>query len=301
MGETSGGTPGIKIAKRLLLRWRATTRNLSTWACKTGDVGNMKRQWLIPAFCIGLMIFLAAGSPAATGQTARAVAGNAVSSNGSPDTASANPTFLELLRKGGPVMYPLYLCSFLMVAFAIERAISLRRRKVSPQETADPIRAATAPGSATMDVQGLLDRLQLQANPLARIAKAGLSRADRPILEVEKAVEDAAAKEVAGLQRNNRVLSSVASVAPLLGLLGTVTGIIRTFMTVARDEEALGRTARLAGGIYEALVATAVGLFIAITALVLYYFFQERVDRLVAEIDGLMTGLLEKLQVREKK
>ncbi|MEI6810369.1 MAG: MotA/TolQ/ExbB proton channel family protein, partial [bacterium] len=69
----------------------------------------------------------------------------------------------------------------------------------------------------------------------------------------------------------------------------------------SKDEEALGRTARLAGGIYEALVATAVGLFIAITALVLYFFFQERVDRLTAEIDKIVTKLLEKLSARETK
>lgn len=256
------------------------------------------KYWLIPAFCIGFVILFVEGSPAATGMTVRAATGQ-VRNAAAPDASTANPTFLELLQKGGPVMYPLYLCSILLVAFTIERALRLRREKVSPMKTAEPIRAATAAGAGTLDVRALLEKVHGQENPLARIAMACLSRADRPILEVEKAVEDAAAKEVAGLQRNNRILSSIASVAPLLGLLGTVTGIIRTFMTVSKDEEALGRTARLAGGIYEALVATAVGLFIAISALIVYFFFQERVDRLTAEVDAIMTRLLEKLSRKE--
>jgi biopolymer transport protein ExbB len=207
-------------------------------------------------------------------------------------------TLLELLQKGGPVMYPLYLCSIILVAFTIERAVSLRRRRVSPPETIVKLRSAMSDTPGSFNIRDLLEDMMMMNNPLARIAAAGLRRADRPVIEVEKAIEDAAAKEVTRLQRNNRVLSSIASVAPLLGLLGTVTGIIRTFMTVAAHEEALGRTEILAGGIYEALVATAVGLTIAIAALILYYYFQERVDRLVAEIDDIATELVDKLSVK---
>lgn len=258
----------------------------------------MIKKWLIPIFCMGVIILFAAGSPAATTTAVRV---STAPAQAAPAAPSDNPTFLQLLQQGGPMMYPLYLCSILMIAFTIERVISLRRSKVSPRETVDSINAETAHEIETMDIQGLLGRMQVQGNPLARITTACLSRADRPILEIEKAAEDAASKEVAILQRNNRVLSSIASVAPLLGLLGTVTGIIRTFMTVSKDEEALGRTARLAGGIYEALVATAVGLFIAISALVLYFFFQERVDRLTSEVDAVITRLLEKLSLRDAK
>ena len=81
------------------------------------------------------------------------------------------------------------------------------------------------------------------------------------------------------MQRNNRVFSSVASVAPLLGLFGTVTGIIRAFMTVAENAESLGKTEVLAGGIYEALVTTAAGIGIAIPAMILYFYCQDRVER----------------------
>lgn len=261
---------------------------------------SLLKHWLALALCIGFTLILAMGASAVTGVMVRADTGQ-VHNSSEPDDSAANPSFLELLQKGGPIMYPLYLCSILMIAFTIERAINLRRRKVSPRETVEALRAEIDADAGTTDIPGLLQRMQNQGNPLSRIATACLCRADRPILEIEKAAEDAASKEVASLQRNNRVLSSVASVAPLLGLLGTVTGIIRTFMTVSKDEEALGRTSRLAGGIYEALVATAVGLFIAISALVLYFFFQERIDRLTAEVDAIITRLLEKMSERQAK
>lgn len=220
----------------------------------------------------------------------------AVSADASPGKPTL--TLVQLLQKGGPVMYPLYLCSILVLGFAVERLFTLRRRKVSPPPAMGLLRAAMAQAGVALDAGMLTAQLQGAPSPLARIVMAGLRRANRPIIEVEKAMEDTAAKEVTRLQRNNRVLSAVASVAPLLGLLGTATGIIRTFMMVAQSEDALGRTELLAGGIYEALVATAVGLVIAIVALVLYFLFQERVERLVAEIDETTTELAERLAAR---
>lgn len=253
----------------------------------------MTRQEFV-CIAAGLAVLATAAAPAALGQAQPPAAPKPAKVELKTDV-KAQPTFMQLLQKGGPVMYPLYLCSILTVAFAIERSFSLRRRKVSPPSTLQRIDAAIpalegggAPGE-------LLAALDAESSPLARITAAGLRRAHRPFLEIEKALEDAAAKEINKLQRNNRVLSSVASVAPLLGLLGTATGIIRTFMTVAATEEALGRTELLAGGIYEALVATAVGLTIAIVALVLYFFFQERVERLVADIDDVASRLAEAL------
>ena len=116
--------------------------------------------------------------------------------------------------------------------------------------------------------------------------------------DMSKAMEDEAQQIVKRMSQFMPVLDTMITVAPMLGILGTVTGIIRTFMEVSMNEEALGRTEVLAGGIYEALVATAVGLFIAITSLVLYFFFQERVDRLVAQVDETMSAVIERLSIR---
>ncbi len=216
-----------------------------------------------------------------------------------PADARGGHTLLELLERGGVVMYPLYVCSILMVAFGIERAITLRRRKVIPTAIMRRIKAASASGDPEIR-RRLMDEIQSDDSPMGRIFKAGLRRLDRPVLELEKAIEDAGAREAARLQRNNKVLSSVASIAPLLGLLGTVTGLMRSFMTVASSSDALGRTELLAAGIYEALVATAVGLSIAIPSMALYFYFQERVDKLVGDIDDVAVDLMENLFAEAK-
>lgn len=201
---------------------------------------------------------------------------------------------LDLLQKGGPIMYPLYVCSILVVAFWIERVVSLRREKVMPPGILLKIKEASDSSDPAVR-RRLLDEIQADASPIGRIVKAGLRKVDRPVLELEKAIEDAGAKEAARLQRNNKVLSSVATIAPLLGLLGTVTGFMRSFMMVAATSEALGKAELLATGIYEALVTTAVGLVVAIPAMALYFYYQERVDKLVGNIDDAAVELLETL------
>ncbi len=208
-----------------------------------------------------------------------------------PDSAYS---VLDLLRQGGPVMYPLYACSVLIVAFWIERILSLRTKKVLPASMLQNISAVSAsdePGNR----QKLLDEIMANASPMARILQAGIRKTGRPPLEIEKAVEDAGAKEAAWMQRNNKVFAVVATIAPLLGLLGTVTGLMRSFMTVATSSDALGKMEMMAGGIYEALVTTVAGLTIAIPAMSLYFYYQDRVERLVRDIDGAAEELLEKM------
>ncbi len=226
---------------------------------------------------------------------ALAAVGAAQTAGGPPaEVSPAGHNLLQLLQRGGPVMYPLYVCSILVVAFWIERLISLRRNRVIPPGVLDAIHEASV--SRDPEVRRrLLDEIQAGASPMARIIKAGGRKLGRPPLEVEKAIEDAAAREVARLQRNNKVFSVVATIAPLLGLLGTVTGLMRSFMNVAMTAEALGRTELLAAGIYEALVATAVGLSIAIPSMALYFYYQEQVDKLVARIDEGAVEFLETL------
>jgi len=250
----------------------------------------------IVGLALGLALWVVGGG------VAQEVAGGAPSpveatqSTSSLMGGGADLTFFELLLKGGPLMYPLCLCSIIMVAFSIERAASLRRGKILPPITVRRLREATA-ASGNLNVGQLRREFEAQSSPIARIMTAGLRKATRPVPEIEKAIEDAGEKEAARMRRNCRVLSINASVAPLLGLLGTVLGMIRAFMTVAAREEALGQTELLAAGIYQALVTTAAGLTIAIPSLVLYYIYVERVDRLVTEIDDLATELVEKLSM----
>lgn len=206
-------------------------------------------------------------------------------------------SLVDLLQKGGPLMYPLYLCSIIVVAFAIERSVRLRRSAILPPDVVDRIRRISS-SENRLSPRELLDELKHHPSPIARVITSGLRRADRPLIELEKAIEDAGQREADTLRRGCRVLSVVSSVAPLLGLLGTVVGMIKAFMTVAAREEALGRTELLAGGIYQALVTTAAGLCIAIPALVLYFIFVDKVDRLVSEMDTISIDLVETLKAR---
>lgn len=207
---------------------------------------------------------------------------------------AAEKNVLDLMQSGGPVMYPLYACSILMVAFWIERIVSLRTSKVIPPWITRNIQVIAKSDDPAFR-RRLLDEIQASKNPMGRILKAGMRKVGRPALELEKAIEDAGSKEAAKLQRNNRVLSSVATIAPLLGLLGTVTGFMRSFMVVAATSEALGKAELLATGIYEALVTTAAGLLIAIPAMTLYFYYQDRVDKIIGNMDAAVEELLETL------
>ncbi len=257
----------------------------------------MIKRWLL--WCGVAAVGLALCAPCEAQSPAVNPSPNKLSAVQPAADAGGGHTLLELLERGGIVMYPLYVCSILMVAFGIERAITLRRRKVIPTAIMQRIKAASASGDPEVR-RRLMDEIQSDDSPMGRIFKAGLRRLDRPVLELEKAIEDAGAREAARLQRNNKVLSSVASIAPLLGLLGTVTGLMRSFMTVASSSDALGRTELLAAGIYEALVATAVGLSLAIPSMAMYFYFQERVDKLVGDIDDVAVDLMENLFAEAK-
>ena len=204
------------------------------------------------------------------------------------------PTVWELLQAGGPLMYPIYFCSFLMVTFAIERAISLRRRKVVPPDFVQNLRGLVR--TRPIDRDKVLTYCQATPSPISRIFQAAVKRLDRPLPDVEKAIEDAGAREVRDLRKYTRVLSGVANVAPLLGLLGTVLGMIGAFQEIGGGKPiGSGAGERLAENIYEALVTTASGLSVAIPSLVLYLIITSRIDRLVAEMDDLTMEFVESL------
>jgi len=200
------------------------------------------------------------------------------------------PTVYELLEQGGYIMYPIYLLSVVMVAFAIERAVSLRRGRILPPHFILNLRTLVT--ARPLDSEKILTYCQANPSPVSRIFQAAVKRLKRPLPEIEKTIEDAGAREVRLLRRNCRVLSGVAYIAPLLGLLGTVLGMIRCFSQVSTGE-ALGKAERLAEGIYQALVTTAGGLTVAIPAAVLYLMFMAKIEKLVSEMDEVSLEFVE--------
>lgn len=212
-------------------------------------------------------------------------------------------SLLEIMRKGGILMYPIAFCSFIMVAFAFERLVSLRAGRVIPKPFVTRILQQIRDGQLERDQALLL--CEESRSPVAGVFAGAIRKWGRPAVEVEQGILDAGERAAYGLRRYLRAFNTIYTVSPLLGLLGTVTGMIRAFNAVAVSD-ALGRPELLASGISEALLTTAAGLTVAIPALILYLYFTSRVDRLVVEMDSLGQELVslisaEDLQNRNAK
>jgi biopolymer transport protein ExbB len=191
-------------------------------------------------------------------------------------------SMLDMLLAGGPLMAPIGLASFVMLLVVFERIFSLRRRRVVPRLFVERFLLQLREGA--LDRDDALARCDGQSSHIARVFAAAVRKWGKPAVEVEQAVLDEGERVGNDLRRYLRVLNGVATVAPLLGLLGTVWGMMESFNAIA-GSAAMGRTELLAGGISTALLTTAAGLMVAIPALIFYLYFVGRVDRLVMDID----------------
>lgn len=195
----------------------------------------------------------------------------------------------ELMIAGGWLMVPILLCSLAVIAIAIERYWSLRPDKIVP------------PGLLFQVWQWLKDhqinREKLQelrsSSPLGKILAAGLNSAGHGREVMKDSIEEAANQVIHDLERYLAILGTVAAVAPLLGLLGTVIGMIKVFSAIML--EGTGNAAVLAGGISEALITTASGLTVAIPALVFHRYFERRIDSLVVVMEDQSVKLVDAL------
>lgn len=194
---------------------------------------------------------------------------------------------LELLLAGGWVMWPILLISALTVAIVLERFWTLRRSAVLPPGLGEEVRRWAQ--SRKLDPAHLQ---VLRANsPLGELLAAALEVRMRPREVIKERVEDVGRHVVHRLERFLNPLGTIAGVAPLLGLLGTVTGMIRMFLNIL--EFGVGDAGRLAGGIGEALVSTAAGLVVAIPALMFYRYFRGLVSAYVIEMEEQAIALLD--------
>lgn len=192
-------------------------------------------------------------------------------------------SLLEIVLAGGPLMIPILVCSFVLVLVVFERTISLRRGRVVPGPFVKRFLHQLQEGS--LNREAALTRCRENSSHVARVFAAAVRKWGKPAVEVEQAVLDEGERTANELRRYLRVINGVATVCPLLGLLGTVWGMMEAFNAIATSS-AIGRPELLAGGISGALVSTAAGLFVAIPALIAYLFFVGRVDRLIMDIDS---------------
>ena len=204
-------------------------------------------------------------------------------------TIEAN-SLISIFRRGGVPMFAIVSCSIVLVIFAMERGFFLRKTRVMPR----------------LFVRGVLEQLEQQqiaqeealelceenASPIAELFETALKKWGRPAVEIEQAVMDAGEHVTSQLRRYLRLFSTIANLAPLLGLLGTVLGMIDAFNAIAQAD-AMGRPEMLASGIGGALLTTAAGLCVAIPAYTAYAYFVGRSDQLILEMDKLSQSLIE--------
>jgi len=197
---------------------------------------------------------------------------------------------LDLIMKSGPLFYALALCSLIGTVVLIERLIALRRSRVMPCHIVDVVESVQ-PGK---DLSVAIDMCRRNPSVLADIVRVALENAERPWEEMRDAVLDAGRQETPALERNLYWLQTVAQAAPLLGLLGTVFGMIKMF--AGTSLVGLGDANTLSEGISEAMFTTAEGLCIGIPALFAYNYLAARSERYILEIEAYASRLVARLR-----
>lgn len=197
----------------------------------------------------------------------------------------------EIFLKGGYIMWFILLSSVIGLAVVIDRFIVLRRAKINVPAFMVRIRGFIK----KKDISGAISYCMQEKSPVANIVRKGLKKYRYGHDRVKDAIENAGSQEISKLEKGLPVLASVAGIAPLLGFLGTVTGMIQAFMTI-QDLAGAANPSDLAGGIWEALITTAFGLIVGIPALALYNYFLSSVKKLVGEMETVANDVIDVIQ-----
>ena len=187
----------------------------------------------------------------------------------------------QVFLAGGPVMWPILLCSIFALAIILEKFWYLHKKAIDTQEFLNSI-LEKMKRRDTKEALGLCDGIK---SPVANILKAGILKYDRPKPQIVEAIEDASLYEIPRLEKNLTALATIAHVSPLLGLLGTVTGMVRCFQTIQAKSTSFHPVSPgdLAGGIWEALLTTVAGLIVAIPTFVAYNYLVSRINHFILD------------------
>jgi len=200
---------------------------------------------------------------------------------------------LELFLKGGFLMYPIALCSIVALGIFFERIFFLRRKRVIPRdfliEVEDLIVRRKLPEAVT--------RCKQDNSSIANIVRVAIENYGKRREVIKERIEEVGRREAASLESYINVIGSIAGISPLLGLLGTVSGMIKSFNIISM--QGVADPGSLAGGISEALLTTAAGLVVAIPALVMYRYLMNKADALILEMEEDSVGLLDLLKTEE--
>lgn len=203
------------------------------------------------------------------------------------NTAGGIQSVWDFVVKGGPTMAVIGLCSLVALTVIVERSIVLRKKRVIPPDFVAGLNAIAS------DRTRAIDYCKANGSPAANVLQAALRRRGESIEAVEKAVEEAGRREMVHLRQRMRLLGVLPQVSTMLGLLGTIFGMIKTFQAIATSGQALGKTELLAKGIFEAWTNTAAGLLVAIPVLIAFHVLMGKIDGLVVELDKVTVDFVE--------
>ncbi len=199
------------------------------------------------------------------------------------------------LSKGGFMMYPLLLSSIIGLSIIIEKMISLRRKKVIIPEIVNVLENI----KNYDDIDLAISISRKHKGSFANIIQVGLNNKDLSKEEIKEVLNDHGRQEVFSLEKGLGILETIAGISPLMGLLGTVIGILKVFDVI--QTKGMGQANMMAGGISEALITTIAGLVIGIPALIVYNYYTNKAEGLILEIEKHSSALLRKISIFKKK
>jgi len=238
----------------------------------------LQRVLIATALC--MLLLAAAGAPWAAAQEDNTGKAQRVS-------------LLETVKKGGTIGYLIVLLSIAAVSLAVEHAVNIRRSKLMPMPTVLQIRTLIK----KRDFQDLRDFCEEDRSFVAKIIGAAMSEPRSSYEEIEDAMMESGSDQTAKLYRKIEYLSLIGNIAPMLGLLGTVVGMIQSFNTIERTG-GFAKPAELAGGISKALITTCMGLIVAIPVLIIYVYFRNKVEELSTEVAEVGEELMKPIRQR---
>jgi biopolymer transport protein ExbB len=206
--------------------------------------------------------------------------------------AAATPglSLIDLILQGGWIMVPIFLLSFISIYVIIERYITIRRAAVNPDSFMAGIRGLMVKG----DLQGAKLLCAQNPSPLARMIEKGIRRIGLPLKDIEASVENVGKVEIARLEKNISILGIIAGIAPMLGFVGTIIGVIKIFYAISTTGD-FG-IAQISGGLYTKMVTSAAGLIVGIIAHVGYHWLSIMVERLVFRMENSAIEFMDILQ-----
>ncbi len=200
-------------------------------------------------------------------------------------------TLADLVLAGGPFMVPIVLLLLLAIYIFVERYLTIRRSNPDPE----PLMRQVSEYIRHGDVQRALMVCEAQQSPFSRMLAKGLRRLGSPLPDIFASIENEGKLEINRLEKSLSLLATISGAAPMVGFLGTVTGLISAFMTISQFEGTVSPSL-LAGGIYEAMVTTAAGLIVGIPAYVGYNILTNMIANVISKMELISTQFIDILQ-----